>query len=70
MGEDGSVKDVTEIPIAGTPGYSVFVGRGLQKRLAEYLGPRVRKVLIVHAPTLGARAEALREHAGLRGGAR
>jgi 3-dehydroquinate synthase len=52
---------VTEIPVAGTPGYSVFVGRGLQSRLADHLGPRVRKVLIVHAPTLGARAEALRE---------
>jgi 3-dehydroquinate synthase len=50
----------TEIPVAGTPGYSVFVGRGLYARLGEFLGPRVTKVLIVHAPTLGARAEALR----------
>jgi 3-dehydroquinate synthase len=52
--------ETTEISVAGTPGYSVFVGRGLYTRLGEFLGPRVKKVLIVHAPTLGARAEALR----------
>ncbi|HEY4153612.1 MAG TPA: 3-dehydroquinate synthase [Pseudolysinimonas sp.] len=57
----GGADAVTEIPVAGDPGYSVFVGRGLQARLGEFFGPRVRKVLIVHAPTLGARAEALRE---------
>ncbi len=56
----GPSGEATEIPVAGTPGYSVFVGRGLHSRLGEYLGPRVRKVLIVHAPTLAARAEALR----------
>jgi len=50
----------TEIPVAGTPGYSVFVGRGLYERVGEFLGQRVKKVLIVHAPTLAARAEALR----------
>lgn len=62
----GAAADVTgsqisEIAVAGTPGYSVFVGRGLIGDLASYLGPKVAKVLIVHAPTLGARAEALRE---------
>ena len=59
---DNGVTDngVTEIPVVGTPGYSVFVGRGLQSRLGEFLGSRVRKVLIVHAPTLAARAEQLR----------
>ena len=51
----------TEIPVAGDPGYSVFVGRGLHARLPEFLAPRVKKVLIVHAPTLAARAEILRE---------
>jgi 3-dehydroquinate synthase len=57
-------QEVTEIPVAGAPGssdYSVFVGRGLHERLADHLGPRTAKVLIVHAPTLGARAERLRE---------
>jgi 3-dehydroquinate synthase len=53
--------EITEIPVAGDRDYSVVVGRGLHSRLAEFLAPRVRKVLIVHAPTLGARAEALRE---------
>ncbi len=50
----------TEIAVAGTPGYTVFVGRGLLADLASYLPPKARKVLIVHAPTLGARAEQLR----------
>ena len=54
-------QDVTEIPVAGTPGYSVFVGRDLIAGIAGQLGPKVQKVLIVHAPALGARAEALRE---------
>ncbi len=55
-----TARETTEIPVAGTPGYSVFVGRGLYARLGEFLDRRVKKVLIVHAPTLAARAEALR----------
>ena len=52
---------VTEIPVSGSPGYSVFVGRGLLGDVGSYLSPRVAKVLIVHAPALAARAETLRE---------
>jgi 3-dehydroquinate synthase len=52
---------VTVIPVAGSPGYDVFVGRGLLAGLADRFGPRTAKVLIVHAPPLAARAEALRE---------
>jgi 3-dehydroquinate synthase len=58
--------DVTELPVAGTPGYSVFVGHGLLSHVGEHLDPRTAKVLIVHAPTLGARAEQLREQLGDR----
>jgi 3-dehydroquinate synthase len=58
--------DVTEIPVAGTPGYSVFIGRGLLGDVAGHLGPRVAKVLIVHAPALAARAEALRTELSAR----
>jgi 3-dehydroquinate synthase len=54
-------EDVTEIAVAGTPGYSVFVGRGLLDDVGDHLGSRVAKVLIVHAPAIAARAEALRE---------
>lgn len=54
-------RGVTEIPVAGTPGYSVFVGNRLLPEVASHLSPTVAKVLIVHAPALGARAEALRE---------
>ena len=42
--------DVTEIRVPGTPGYPVLVGRGLLTAIAEQLGPKVQKVLIVHAP--------------------
>ncbi|HWM32918.1 MAG TPA: 3-dehydroquinate synthase [Pseudolysinimonas sp.] len=58
MGADDSV---TEIPVAGTPGYTVHVGRGLLADLGAQFSQGVAKVLIVHAPTLAARAEALRE---------
>ncbi|QEO10133.1 3-dehydroquinate synthase [Protaetiibacter larvae] len=57
-------EETTVIPVRGTDGmrdYEVLVGRGLLGRLAEHLGPRVAKILIIHAPTLAARAEALRE---------
>ena len=53
--------DVTTIPVRGTPGYDVLVGRGLLDRLPAVLGPKTAKLLIVHAPPLAARAEALRE---------
>ncbi|WP_157156080.1 MULTISPECIES: 3-dehydroquinate synthase [unclassified Diaminobutyricimonas] len=53
--------DITVIPVTGADPYDVRIGRGLVGDLAEQLGQKVQKVLIVHAPTLGARAEALRE---------
>lgn len=53
--------DVTTIRVSGDPGYDVLVGRGLLGRLPDVLGPKVAKVLVVHAPPLAARAEVLRE---------
>lgn len=50
----------TEIVVAGDPGYTITVGRDLDDVLLGALGPKVAKVLVVHAPTLGAKAEALR----------
>jgi len=58
MGE--AVSSPTVIRVAGDPGYDVTVGRGLLASLPEVLGPRVARVLVVHPPALGARAEALR----------
>ncbi len=58
------MSDTTVIPVHGTDGmkdYEVLVGRGILGRVADALPPRAEKVLIVHAPALGARAEALRE---------
>lgn len=51
----------TSIHVSGSPGYDVNVGRDLFGSVAEALGPKVQKVLIVHAATLGRRAEELRE---------
>jgi len=59
-------EDVTTITVSGTPGagsndYNVLVGRDLFARIPELLAPKTAKVLIVHAPTLAPRAEALRD---------
>ncbi|MDY1004221.1 3-dehydroquinate synthase [Curtobacterium sp. CFBP9011] len=51
----------TEIRVGGEGGYVVAIGNGLLASVPALLGPRVAKVLIVHAPTLGARAEDLRQ---------
>lgn len=53
--------ETTVIPVTGADPYDVIVGNGLLASLADQLGPRVAKVLIVHPPTLGAKATALRE---------
>lgn len=55
--------ETTIIPVHGTDGmkdYTVQVGRGLLAGIAEQLPPKAEKVLIVHAPAMGARAEAMR----------
>jgi 3-dehydroquinate synthase len=51
----------TEILVAGDDQYPVVVGRGLRFGLADHLGDKVSKVLLVHPPTLGAAAAELRE---------
>jgi len=53
--------DTTSIPVTGATPYEVLVGRGLLAELADHLPPDAAKVLIVHAPTLGAVADSLRE---------
>lgn len=55
-----SSTDATTIHVSGTPGYDVTVGRDLLGTVADALGPQVMKVLIVHAATLGTRADELR----------
>lgn len=57
---DVTTPDVTTIPVAGKPGYEVLVGRGVLDRIPTVLGPKTAKLLVVHAPPLAARAEALR----------
>ncbi|MET4157987.1 3-dehydroquinate synthase [Agromyces sp. PvR057] len=51
----------TSIRVGGEGGYDVVIGNGVLADLGDALGPAVRKVLVVHPATLGARAAALRE---------
>ncbi|MGI9825284.1 3-dehydroquinate synthase [Agromyces sp. Marseille-Q5079] len=51
----------TTIRVGGEAGYDVVIGNGVLAGLPDALGPAVRKVLVVHPATLGARAAALRE---------
>ena len=55
------MSDTTIIPVTGADPYEVLIGHGLLDSISDQLGSRVAKVLIVHPPTLGARASALRE---------
>jgi len=51
----------TTITVAGLDPYDILIGRGLLANLGDQLGSKVAKVLIVHPPTLGAKANALRD---------
>ena len=50
----------TVIHVAGEPGYDITIGNGLIEQLGDFLPPAAKKILVVHPPTLGAQAEALR----------
>jgi len=56
------MSEISVIPVGGVDPYDVIIGRGILGSLHDQLGQRVSKVLIVHPPTLGARANELREH--------
>lgn len=51
----------TVIPVTGGGSYDVIVGPGALDELSSVLPATVAKLLVVHAPPLAARAEALRE---------
>ena len=51
----------TTITVGSTDPYDVLIGRNILDQIAELIGPDAKKVLIVHPPTVGARAVALRE---------
>ena len=46
--------ETTTISVSGDAGYNITVGRGILDHVGESLAPTVRKVLVVHPPTLGA----------------
>jgi 3-dehydroquinate synthase len=55
------VTETTVISVTGADPYDILVGRGLLAHISDQIGSKATKVLIVHAPTLGAQATALRE---------
>ena len=62
------MSQTTTISVTGDAGYDIGVGRGILDRVGEALDPTVRKVLVVHPPTLGAAAAQLRERLMSDGG--
>ena len=58
---DNTAQETTTITVAGDGGYDIFVGRGILNLVDDALGTAATKVLLVHPPTLGAKAAELRE---------
>jgi 3-dehydroquinate synthase len=63
MSEDTDTPDaaVTELRVSGADAYTIRVGRGVRFDAADLLGSEVKRVLIVHQPTLAVAAGELRE---------
>ncbi|MDR6868551.1 3-dehydroquinate synthase [Microbacterium resistens] len=51
----------TTIPVSGRDAYDITIGRGILDSVSAALAPSVRKILVVHPPTLAERAADLRE---------
>ena len=51
----------TTISVTGDDAYDIVIGRDILDRVSEALTPTVRKILVVHPPTLAARAAELRD---------
>jgi len=60
--------DTRVIEVAGARPYGVHIGRDLLGSLPGLLGPKTAKVLVIHPPTLGKRAAALRERLAAEAG--
>ncbi len=51
----------TTISVTGNDAYDITIGRGILEQVSAALAPGVRKILVVHPPTLAARAAELRD---------
>ncbi|GAB3599232.1 3-dehydroquinate synthase [Microbacterium tumbae] len=51
----------TTISVTGQSAYDITVGRGILDQVSRALDPAVRKILVVHPPTLATRAAELRD---------
>lgn len=59
--EERAGMSTTTISVTGQADYDITVGRDILDQVSTALDPAVRKVLVVHPPTLAARAAELRE---------
>jgi 3-dehydroquinate synthase len=55
------MNDITRIKVSGESAYEIVVGRALLKQVAEAIGDKAKKVLVVHPIALSQSAEQLRE---------
>ncbi len=55
------MSDITRIKVSGESAYEIVVGRALLKQVAEAIGDKAKKVLVVHPVALSQSAEQLRE---------
>lgn len=55
------MSDITRIKVGGESAYEIVVGRALLKQVAEAIGEKAKKVLVVHPVALSQSAEQLRE---------
>jgi 3-dehydroquinate synthase len=55
------MSDITRIKVSGESAYEIVVGRALLKQVAEAIGDKAKKVLVVHPVALSQSAEKLRE---------
>ena len=55
------MSDITRIAVTGESGYEILVGRALLSHVAEAIGEKTKKVLVVHPVALSQSAEQLRE---------
>ena len=55
------MSDITRIKVSGESAYEIVVGRALLTQVAEAIGDKAKKVLVVHPVALSQSAERLRE---------
>src|SRR5690606_6275880 len=66
--EEGAAMTTRTISVSGQSGYDITIGRDILDQVAPALDAGVRKVLVIHPPTLADRAAQLRDRLMADGG--